>query len=65
MSKRFDVAGDEAPVASAALNANDDEASRIAAMFQATTEQWDETQERMAHATYRERSGMPLSLIHI
>lgn len=59
MSKRFDVAGDEAPVASAALNANDDEASRIAAMFQATTEQWDETQERMAHATYRERSGMP------
>ena len=28
-------------------------------MFQATSEQWDETQERMAHATYRERPGMP------
>ena len=26
-------------------------------MFQATTEQWDETQERMSHATYRDRSG--------
>lgn len=36
-----------------------DEASRIAAMFQATTEQWDETQERMANATYRDRPGMP------
>lgn len=34
-----------------------DEADRIAAMFQATTEQWDETQERMSHATYRDRSG--------
>ena len=46
-------------VSSAALDSSGDEASRIAAMFQATSEQWDETQERMAHATYRERSGMP------
>jgi protein MPE1 len=38
---------------------DDDEAARIAAMFQATTEQWDETQERMANATYRERGGAP------
>ncbi|UZJ53830.1 hypothetical protein CBS101457_003150 [Exobasidium rhododendri] len=37
----------------------DDEASRIAAMFQATTEQWDETQEKMSHATFRERGGAP------
>lgn len=37
----------------------DDEGARIAAMFQATTEQWDETQEKMAHATYRERGGVP------
>ncbi|TKY90549.1 hypothetical protein EX895_000547 [Sporisorium graminicola] len=37
--------------------ATGDEADRIAAMFQATTEQWDETQERMSHATYRDRSG--------
>lgn len=36
-----------------------DEASKIAAMFQATTEQWDETQEKMANATYRDRPGAP------
>lgn len=35
-----------------------DEASKIAAMFQASSEQWDETQEKMAGATYRERPGM-------
>ncbi|CBQ67722.1 conserved hypothetical protein [Sporisorium reilianum SRZ2] len=40
-----------------AVAATGDEADRIAAMFQATTEQWDETQERMSHATYRDRSG--------
>ncbi|KIS71892.1 cleavage polyadenylation factor subunit MPE1 [Mycosarcoma maydis] len=40
-----------------AAAATGDEADRIAAMFQATTEQWDETQERMSHATYRDRSG--------
>lgn len=45
------------PIASAV--GNGDEADRIAAMFQATTAQWDETQERMSHATYRDRSGAP------
>lgn len=48
-----------APKLSSLNESGDDEASRIAAMFQATTEQWDETQERMAHATYRERGGAP------
>lgn len=38
---------------------NGDEASGIAAMFQATTEQWDATQEQMSHATYRARGGGP------
>ncbi|KOS16422.1 dwnn-domain-containing protein [Malassezia pachydermatis] len=69
MSKRFD--GKDGPhpgtptssaasvKPSAALDSHQDEASRIAAMFQATTEQWEETQERMSHATYRERTGMP------
>lgn len=33
-----------------------DEASKIAAMFQATSEQWSHAQERMAHATFR---GIP------
>ena len=61
MSMRFDGKDtSSAPtISSAALDESSDEASRIAAMFQATSEQWDETQERMAHATYRERPGMP------
>jgi len=73
MSMRFDgrdvaaggsgsnAAQSAAPVATlSSMDQNgDDEASRIAAMFQATTEQWDETQERMSHATYRERGGAP------
>lgn len=58
MSKRFD--GKDGPhpgtptssaasvKPSAALDSHQDEASRIAAMFQATTEQWEETQERMS-----------------
>lgn len=68
MTMRFDsrdAAGSSGSAAAApkeavqAMNAGleGDEASRIAAMFQATTEQWDETQERMANATYRERPG--------
>ena len=70
MSKRFD--GRDAPssstaasampaaaIQSAAIDNHQDEASKIAAMFQASTEQWEETQERMSHATYRERSGAP------
>lgn len=48
-----------APVQALSTDQDGDEAARIAAMFQATTEQWDETQERMAHATYRERGGAP------
>lgn len=65
MSMRFDgrdsgASASAAPqIASAALDESSDEAARIAAMFQATSEQWDETQERMAHATYRERTGVP------
>lgn len=35
-------------MSSAATDQNGDEAARIAAMFQATTEQWDQTQERMS-----------------
>lgn len=31
----------------------DDEASKIAAMFQATTEQWGQQQDQMSQATYR------------
>lgn len=38
---------------------NSDEAAGIAAMFQATTDQWDATQQQMAHATYRSRGGGP------
>ncbi|KDN45447.1 DWNN-domain-containing protein [Tilletiaria anomala UBC 951] len=38
---------------------NADEASKIAAMFQASNEQWSHTQEQMSHATYRERGGAP------
>lgn len=49
--------GATAPSLSSGLEG--DEASRIAAMFQATTEQWDETQEKMANATYRSRPGGP------
>lgn len=53
MTKRFDgrdagpPASTSAPGAPVAADGGD-EAARIAAMFQATTEQWDETQERMA-----------------
>ncbi|PWN25262.1 DWNN-domain-containing protein, partial [Jaminaea rosea] len=36
-----------------------DEAASIAAMFQATTDQWDATQQQMANATYRSRGGGP------
>lgn len=65
---RFDARDNAAASGSSAVNQSEasqamsaglegDEASRIAAMFQATTEQWDETQERMATATYRERPG--------
>lgn len=62
MSKRFDgheETTNTAPIASSAIDNQQDEASKIAAMFQASSEQWAETQERMAYATYRERSGMP------
>lgn len=38
---------------------NKDEAASIAAMFQATTDQWDATQEKMAQATFRSRGGAP------
>ncbi|WFD43952.1 Protein mpe1 [Malassezia psittaci] len=52
MTKRFDAPNSSASSTSAAPTASseqgNDEAARIAAMFQATTEQWDETQERMA-----------------
>jgi len=62
MTKRFD-GNDEpanvAPITSSAIDSQQDEASKIAAMFQASSEQWEETQARMANATYRERSGMP------
>lgn len=68
MSMRFD--GKDANTSTAAADVPDiqsmstagiegDEASKIAAMFQASSEQWDETQERMAHATYRDRPGAP------
>ncbi len=64
MTMRFDGGGpSSAPQPSGsgpsdpAVAPTGDEADRIAAMFQATTEQWDETQERMSHATYRDRSG--------
>lgn len=45
-----------APLNTAAA-ATGEEADSIAAMFQASSAQWDETQERMSHATYRDRSG--------
>ena len=71
MSKRFDgrdapaTSEPSAPIQSAVIDHQQDEASKIAAMFQASTEQWEETQERMAHATYRERSGAPVSYTHL
>lgn len=49
MTRRFDGRDVGAAQASAPAGAQgDDEAARIAAMFQATTDNWDETQERMA-----------------
>lgn len=49
-----------APPTAANVGAQDsDESASIAAMFQATTDQWDATQERMSHATYRGRGGGP------
>jgi hypothetical protein len=36
------------PVAAAAAGADDAEAQAMAAMFQANTEAWDETQDRMS-----------------
>lgn len=67
MSMRFDATKAASPVPSsssgtgAPLNttaaATGGEADSIAAMFQASSAQWDETQERMSHATYRDRSG--------
>ncbi|WFD31724.1 Protein mpe1 [Malassezia sp. CBS 17886] len=51
MTMRFDAKEHtmrDTPAALAAMGSGGDEAARIAAMFQATTEQWDETQERMA-----------------
>ncbi|EPQ28860.1 uncharacterized protein PFL1_03663 [Pseudozyma flocculosa PF-1] len=69
MTMRFDQKDGGAPsqpssnaqpvVSSVAIGGNSTEADSIAAMFQATTAQWDETQERMSHATYRDRGGAP------
>ncbi|PWN32529.1 DWNN-domain-containing protein [Meira miltonrushii] len=67
MSMRFDGKQDGQPQQPSAgpqemdtiSGVEGDEASKIAAMFQATTEQWDETQEKMANATYRDRPGAP------
>ncbi|KAN0063169.1 Protein mpe1 [Thecaphora frezii] len=69
MTMRFDQKDGSAPsngsgssqpaISSVAISQNASEADSIAAMFQATTAQWDETQERMSHATYRDRGGAP------
>ncbi|KAJ7180717.1 DWNN domain-containing protein [Mycena filopes] len=55
MSKRFDVKEEPSssapkPTASKPPTADDDEASAMAAMFQAQTANWEETQEKMSHA---------------
>ncbi|KAJ7446755.1 DWNN domain-containing protein [Mycena latifolia] len=56
MSKRFDVKDEPLsssvpkPSVSAKPAADDDEASAMAAMFQAQTANWEETQEKMSHA---------------
>jgi protein MPE1 len=57
MSKRFDIKEESSPAKSAGSisipkNAvtKDDEAAAMAAMFQAQTANWEETQEKMSHA---------------
>ncbi|KAJ6591512.1 DWNN domain-containing protein [Mycena vulgaris] len=55
MSKRFDVKDEPSssvpkPSMSTKPAADDDEASAMAAMFQAQTANWEETQEKMSHA---------------
>ncbi|KAJ7091409.1 DWNN domain-containing protein [Mycena belliarum] len=57
MSKRFDVKDEpssssvpKSPVSAKPATADDDEASAMAAMFQAQTANWEETQEKMSHA---------------
>lgn len=68
MSVRFDDRGRDASTQSAipqiapvlpnsVMEQNAGEAAGIAAMFQATTDQWDATQQQMANATYRSRGG--------
>ncbi|CAO1620881.1 unnamed protein product [Parajaminaea phylloscopi] len=70
MSVRFDDRGRDSQSQSAppqpapvlpdsVTGQNADEAAGIAAMFQATTDQWDATQQQMANATYRARGGGP------
>jgi len=58
MSKRFDVKEDPSAFKSASNSTStkssatkDDEAAAMAAMFQAQTANWEETQEKMSHAT--------------
>ncbi|KZT20096.1 DWNN-domain-containing protein [Neolentinus lepideus HHB14362 ss-1] len=59
ISKRFDGKEEEKPVvpraSQVAIKTNnitkDDEAAAMAAMFQAQTQNWEETQEKMSHAT--------------
>ncbi|RXW14452.1 hypothetical protein EST38_g11402 [Candolleomyces aberdarensis] len=59
MSKRFDgkeelAAKAPAPVAAPVTSAvvKEDEAAAMAAIFSAQTQNWEETQEKMSHATY-------------
>ncbi|KAN0138571.1 DWNN domain containing protein [Lactarius tabidus] len=54
MSKRFDKEPSSKPAAQAplqTLGGNEDEAAAMAAMFQAQTANWEETQEKMSHQT--------------
>lgn len=66
MSKRFDGMKEEpsvipAPAPLASIVQENDEAAAMAAMFQAQTANWEETQEKMSHATYIQfnRPGKP------
>ncbi|KAG9032068.1 hypothetical protein FRB95_001929 [Tulasnella sp. JGI-2019a] len=81
MSKRFDGRDSKQPsnapssastppvhsgqVGTDVQGAGDDEAAQIAAMFAETSEQWEETQEKMAQSVIRRQHGSWIPLINL
>ncbi|TNY23370.1 DWNN domain-containing protein [Rhodotorula diobovata] len=56
-TKRFDGREDNPSEVQVPVAASGDEASAMAAMFAATSSQWQQTQEQMSHAQYIPRPG--------